>query len=1148
MFDDFYNTSIFEQIWLQRALRELNDDEMVTTATEILNSKFVSDNNGIKALIQEILLATTIEKSLVPLLAKLSKILADSTADSGNFSVFQNFLIDSLFNNINNTRMYFIYNLYKEEFISIDCILSSILKMDIPNDYAYLLIWFGPEFESTQNDAFNEISQKLNIEQFKSDDWKYVYEGREINRSTMPPINIFMIDDVDSISKFTIMDFNNTYSNEAWEPDGMLENKPSYLQLAAYYGAEKCYFSLLTKGSQATKCNANGVSILPYAIHGGNIRIIKSAIEYQVSFDGSTDMAIKMNRNELISYFYKKDGDNSNALVSCAMFNNFEALQIIMELYPDVLNQKASVFAAVVVAIIENHSEILKILVESSSFDINQAEKQTRFTPLMIAIIYNSIECVQYLLSIENINVDLTLPNNLSAVEIASLMNNVEILKLIIPRTKNTPLAVLKASIIKQESNTFEYLLHNNDFNSENSLRDEIMYKAIKTNITKLVDDLVQKGYYDPTRSLKYLLHAAESNSLDVLKYLSYIDDKPIPQTILSAAFISKANNVGRYLIMNNEIELNESMLFELIKCKNHQLFSYFSDIIPIKQDIQCEETGDNLLIALARYNFVSKCKELIENPIININHVNFKGESALTVTKKYKLYKIQRLLILDDRIKLDIEGYSPITSWIYAAYDGDLDVMKKLYKELKFNVNAPTTENDTALSIALEHNHYHIVEFLVSIPEIDANAVIMKIGTPLVFSIKNNDPKMVKVLVDSEKVDLNIKSSLETPISAAFKIGNNEIIKMLLSSEKMEYISKSKMLTQSPLSIAITSGNIEIINFILGLEREDVKEMIAKDSPLVSACKTGKLEIVKIFIEHGVDVNSTNITKETPLFAAINSRNMDIIKFLLEQPGINVNAQDNLKRTPYSLAKQFKLTQIMELLIEHGANPNPVQIITPNKWISKTNPLTSGIKNPISSEAIALGVLSFGKENATNETSVPNKWKLNKDLTKTNPDSQFSLNNSSTNTGAAQKGFNQFYSKPGEIKNNWGTENLAFQRPSDNKSIFGNNKNKQASYNINTSFKNKSELETESEIQKAAKKILPASINFSPSQDTRPKNETEASTNKLIIPDNKDFVLNLPKIQFSQKIDIGKIWQSQANKDNKSNTITDTTEKKDTQ
>lgn len=94
-----------------------------------------------------------------------------------------------------------------------------------------------------------------------------------------------------------------------------------------------------------------------------------------------------------------------------------------------------------------------------------------------------------------------------------------------------------------------------------------------------------------------------------------------------------------------------------------------------------------------------------------------------------------------------------------------------------------------------------------------------------------------------------------------------------------------------------------------------------AMQTPLHYAVLTQDLELFKLLIEHGADPSLTEIEGDNALGWAAYTNALDIAKYLIEGLGSDVHHENNDKYTPLHWACYKGHTDIVELLIQHGAD-----------------------------------------------------------------------------------------------------------------------------------------------------------------------------------------------------------------------------------
>ena len=93
-------------------------------------------------------------------------------------------------------------------------------------------------------------------------------------------------------------------------------------------------------------------------------------------------------------------------------------------------------------------------------------------------------------------------------------------------------------------------------------------------------------------------------------------------------------------------------------------------------------------------------------------------------------------------------------------------------------------------------------------------------------------------------------------------------------------------------------------------------------DSFLQEAAIKGDFGQVKRLVEQGHNVNHSLGDGETPLTSAVRGGRVDVVRFLLAK-GAGVNQQNWLSsRTPLMLAANSGDTEMIKVLLDHGADP----------------------------------------------------------------------------------------------------------------------------------------------------------------------------------------------------------------------------------
>ncbi|XP_033212326.1 transient receptor potential channel pyrexia-like [Belonocnema kinseyi] len=82
-----------------------------------------------------------------------------------------------------------------------------------------------------------------------------------------------------------------------------------------------------------------------------------------------------------------------------------------------------------------------------------------------------------------------------------------------------------------------------------------------------------------------------------------------------------------------------------------------------------------------------------------------------------------------------------------------------------------------------------------------------------------------------------------------------------------------------------------------------------------------------ELYIKRGADLTYKNLSGETPLHVACSAQSLKFCELLLQKPEVDVNALDEMHRTPlhYAVMATGLNIKIVDLLLKHGALVNPI-------------------------------------------------------------------------------------------------------------------------------------------------------------------------------------------------------------------------------
>ena len=129
----------------------------------------------------------------------------------------------------------------------------------------------------------------------------------------------------------------------------------------------------------------------------------------------------------------------------------------------------------------------------------------------------------------------------------------------------------------------------------------------------------------------------------------------------------------------------------------------------------------------------------------------------------------------------------------------------------------------------------------------------------------------------------------------------------------------------ETALSLVSGRGDLEAVRLLLDAGADVDKCPAYKGTPLGDACYGGHLDVAKLLREKGASVNQSGgrgVVGASPLHEAVGYADFpETARWLIEQ-GADVNARDNIGRTPLQWAAEYGRAESVRLLMGAGADP----------------------------------------------------------------------------------------------------------------------------------------------------------------------------------------------------------------------------------
>ena len=199
-------------------------------------------------------------------------------------------------------------------------------------------------------------------------------------------------------------------------------------------------------------------------------------------------------------------------------------------------------------------------------------------------------------------------------------------------------------------------------------------------------------------------------------------------------------------------------------------------------------------------------------------------------------------------------------------------------------------------------------------------------IATPLYIACQLRLTKAVRLLLQQHQADPNIPSTdnKKTPLMVACSNTHAEVVKLLLAHKAtVEAVDGDH---DTALRYANDRNSTEIVRLLLETAHANPNVYGKNDwSCLLVSCCDGHLDNVVLLLEHGADPYHRVRGGKTCLMLAGQNGHIEIVRLLLNSKRVDVKGLINVQTEGgwTALALSYTNPKIVELLLEHGADPN---------------------------------------------------------------------------------------------------------------------------------------------------------------------------------------------------------------------------------
>lgn len=230
------------------------------------------------------------------------------------------------------------------------------------------------------------------------------------------------------------------------------------------------------------------------------------------------------------------------------------------------------------------------------------------------------------------------------------------------------------------------------------------------------------------------------------------------------------------------------------------------------------------------------------------------------------------------------------------AAFEGDSAKVAEILFNTDVDVDCAFPGELTALGYAVQENHIHVVELLLSMGA-NPDGNLNRTFPPLNLAIMHGH-------FDDDEIKKHIK----------------QVVELLLSMGANPDGDLNQ--TFPPLNLAIMYGYFNVAELLI-LYGANLDEIDGNGlTPLIRSIQYDQYWIMDMLLHYGADINIGLSDGTSPLHVALIYQDYSMTSRLLDY-GANPNIVDSMGFTPLMIAAQFNDTALANLLLYAGADPS---------------------------------------------------------------------------------------------------------------------------------------------------------------------------------------------------------------------------------
>ncbi|XP_067661991.1 ankyrin-3-like [Haliotis asinina] len=692
------------------------------------------------------------------------------------------------------------------------------------------------------------------------------------------------------------------------------------VMLAAENGHKDVVEMLVDKGADLSLVDETEDNVLHCACRGGDAGVVKYILsKNRVDIDrrGLHEltpimMARRCKHREVVELLLSKRADGSlryynhkNMLLSASREGDMEVVKFVLsQNIVDVDSRGPRKKTPVMLAAQYGYKEVVELLVENGA-DLSLVY-DTGSNGFQLACSTGRLEVVKYIIAQNTVDINYRGLRKKTAAMIAAESGHKEVVELLVENGADLSLAydtgsnILHSACSRGRLEVVKYILSQNivDINCRGWMKKTPVMTAAECGHEDVVELLVENGadLSLACSTSNNILHLACSKGyVEVLKYV-------LSQNTVDINSRGRSKKTPAMIAA----ECGHEKVVELLMEKGANL------------SLTCD-TGSNILHLACSKGRLEVLKYILSQNIVDINSRGRSKKTPAMIAAECGHEKVVELL-MEKGANLSLTCDTGSNILHLACSKGRLEVLKYILSQNIVDINSRGRSKKTPAMIAAECGHEKVVELLV---EKGANLSLAceKGSNILHLACSKGRLEVVKYILSQNIVDINCRGrSKKTPAMTAAQYGYKEVVELLM--EKGANLSLVNDKSRNILHVACSRGRLEVVKYVLSQNIVDINSRgRSKKTPAMIAAESGYKEVVELLMEKGANMSLVSDRGSNILHLACSRGRLEVVKYVLSQNIVDINSRGGSKKTSAMNAGESGYKEVVELLVENGAD-----------------------------------------------------------------------------------------------------------------------------------------------------------------------------------------------------------------------------------